>query len=92
MALECWTGFLDKVMALVLLQWMTVGSSQRTLISCKVCLIDSTCVQHYVAAMNSALVVDKETEVCFWLIQEISDSPKKKDPPLVLFLSSTQPS
>ena len=77
-------------MELVLSQCMIVGSSNTTLISCRVCFIHSTCVQHSATAMYSASVVDREIEVYFLLIQETSDSPKKKAPPLVLFLSSTQ--
>ena len=59
--------------------------------SFKVCLIHSICVQHSVATIYSSSVVDKEIEVCFLLFQASSDSPKNKVHPLVLFLSSTQP-
>ena len=39
--------------------------------------------------MYSGLEVDKEIEVYFLLIYATRDSPKKKAPPLVLFMSST---
>ena len=48
-------------------------------------------MEHSVAAIYSTSVVDKEIEVCFLLFQASSDSPKNKAHPLVLFLSSTQP-
>ena len=65
------------------------GFFTNNLISSKVYFIYSICVQHSTAAMYSASMEDKEIEVFFLLIQETSDSPKKKSPPLVLFLSST---
>jgi hypothetical protein len=40
--------------------------------------------------MYYAFVVDKEMEPFFLLSQDTKELPKKKAPPLVLFLSSTQ--
>jgi hypothetical protein len=88
---ECSIGFLERLIALVLSQWIMVGSSNVILISCRVCFIHSTCVQHSAAAIYSALVLDKEIEDCFLLIQATSDSPKRNALPLVLFLSSILP-
>jgi hypothetical protein len=62
---------------LVSSQWIIVGSSNTILMSCRVCFIHSTCVQHSVAAIYSASVIDREIEDCFLLIQATSDSPKK---------------
>jgi hypothetical protein len=49
-------------------------------------------VQHVVAAIYLAYVVDRETEDCFLLNQDTRLFPRKNAPPLVLFLSSTLPS
>ena len=59
--------------------------------SFNVCLINSICVEHSVAAIYSTLVVDRLIEVRFSFGQATSDYPKNKAHPLVLFLSSTQP-
>ena len=68
-----------------------MGSSNTTLMSYRVYFIHPTCVQHSAAAIYSASIVNIEIEVCFLLLQATNDSPKKNTPPLVLFLSSTQP-
>uniref|UniRef100_A0A9I9EEK3 Uncharacterized protein n=1 Tax=Cucumis melo TaxID=3656 RepID=A0A9I9EEK3_CUCME len=49
------------------------------------------CVQAVPAAMYSASAVDKETQFCFLLNQEIRLFSRKKQPPKVLFLSSEEP-
>ena len=54
-----------------------MGSSNTILMSCRVCFIHSTCVQHSAAAIYSTSVLDKYIENCFLLIQATSDSPKK---------------
>ena len=88
--LECKTQFLDTLMALVLSQWMGMGSVYFTSKSTRVWIIHSTCVQQVAAAMYSALVVDKDIEPYFLLIHATNESPKKNAPPLVLFLSCRQ--
>jgi hypothetical protein len=87
--LEYWTGFLERLIALVLSQWIIIGSSNTILMSCRVCFIHSTCVQHSVATIYLASVLDREIEDRFLLIQATNYSPKKNVPPLVPFLSST---
>jgi hypothetical protein len=61
---------------LLLSQWIVVGSSNTILMSCKVCFIHSTCVQHSATKIYSASVLDREIEDCFLLIQATNDSPK----------------
>lgn len=56
-----------------------------------ICFIHRTCVQQETDAMYSALAIDNDTESYFLLCHEIRLSPRKRAPPLVLFLSSTHP-
>ena len=77
-------------MALVLSQWIGIGAVYFTSKSASVWIIHNTCVQQVAAVMYSAYVVDKEMEPFFLLSQATKELPKKKAPPLVLFLSSTQ--
>jgi hypothetical protein len=48
-------------------------------------------VQQVAVAMYYALAVDKDTTDCFLLEQLTRHPPRKNVAPLVLFLSSTQP-
>jgi hypothetical protein len=63
-------------MALVLSQYIGMGSSYSTYISVKVCLIQRTYVQHVVAAVYSASVVDIDIDDCFLLSHDTKHSPK----------------
>ena len=83
--LECWKRLLERLIVLVLSQWIIVGYSNTILMSCKVCFIHSTCVQDSSATIYSASVLDKEIEDCLLLIQATNDSPKKNAPPLAFF-------
>jgi hypothetical protein len=69
-------GFFEILMALVLSQYIGMGSSYSTSISVKVCFIHRTCVQHPVAAIYSSSVVDKDTDDWFLLSQDTKHSPK----------------
>jgi hypothetical protein len=63
-------------MALVLSQYIGMGSSYSTFISVKVCLIQRTRVQHVVAAIYSTSAVDRDTVDCFFLSHDTKHSPK----------------
>jgi hypothetical protein len=76
LVLECITGFFEILTALVLSQYIGMGSSYSTCISIKVCFIQRTCVQHVVVAIYSASVVDKDTDDCFLLSHDTKHSPK----------------
>jgi len=88
LVLECMTGFLEMLMALVLSQYMGIGWLKSTMTSSNDCFIHKTWVQHSVAAIYSTSAVDKETEDYFLLDQATKHSPKKNAFPLVIFLSS----
>jgi hypothetical protein len=64
------------MMALVLSQYIGMGSSYSTCISVKVCFIQRTCVQHVAAPIYSALAVDRDTDDCFLLSHDTKHSPK----------------
>ena len=51
LVVECITGFFEILMALVLSQYIGMGSSYSTCISIKVCFIHRTCVQHVFVAI-----------------------------------------
>ena len=65
--LECVKGFLETLMALVLLQSIDIGSLFVTWISYRVYFIHNIWVQHVAAAMYSTSVLDKEMEDYFLL-------------------------
>ena len=86
LVLECWIGFLDKFIALVLSH--LIGMWSRTnpkSISC--CLIHKTWAQQQPAAIYSASAVDNATEFYFLLNQETREFPRNWQVPEVLFLS-----
>jgi len=74
--LECITRFFEILMALVLSQYIGMGSSYSTCILVRACFIQRTCVQHVVAAVYSALTVDKDIDDCFCLSHDTKHSPK----------------
>ena len=76
LVLECITRFFEILMALVLSQYIGMGSWYSTCISIKVCFIQITCVQHAVVAIYSAWVVARDTDDCFLLIHDTKHSPK----------------
>jgi len=87
---ECNTGFLVRLMALVLSQKMGIRSSLR-LKSNSCCLIHRIWAQQLPVATYSASAVDKATETCFLLCQLTKEFENKWQVPLVLFLSDLQP-
>ncbi len=76
LVLECINGFFEILMALVLSQYIGMGSSYSTYISVKVCFIQRTYVQHVAAAIYSASVVDRDINDCFLLSHDTKHSPK----------------
>ena len=74
--LECITGFLEVLIALVLSQGIGMGSSYFTCMSSKVCFIQRTWVQHATAAMYFSSIVYKDTDGFFLLNQDTKQSPK----------------
>src|ERR1044072_7446261 len=90
LVLLCNTGFFEMLIALRLSQ-NNVITSCATLYSSNVCFIHRSSVQLLPAAIYSASAVERETQFCFLLNQEIRLFPKKKHPPEVLFLSSELP-
>ena len=67
LVLECITGFFEILMALVLLQYIGMGSPYSTCISLRVCFIQRTSVQHDAVAIYSASAIDKDTDDYFLL-------------------------
>jgi hypothetical protein len=63
-------------MALVLSQYIGMGSSYSTCIYVRVRFIQRTHVEHVVAAIYSASVVDKDNDDCFFLSHDTKHSPK----------------
>jgi hypothetical protein len=63
-------------MVLALSQYIGMGSSYSTCISIRVCFIHRTYVQHVVAAIYYALVVDKDIDDCLFLIHDTKHSSK----------------
>jgi len=88
--LLCWIGFLEILIAFRLSQYK-VRISCSTLYSFSICFIHTSWEQLLPAAMYSASAVDRDTQFCFLLNQEIRLFPRKKHPPNVLFLSSALP-
>jgi hypothetical protein len=74
--LECITGFFEILMALILSQYIGMGSSYSTCIFVKVCFIQRTCVQHVATAIYSTSAVDKDIDDCFLLSHDTKHSPK----------------
>ena len=72
---ECWTGFFDKFMALVLSQNTHIVSWVIPQ-SCKSFLIHNSCAQQLPAAIYSTLAVERETEFWFLLIHETKLFPR----------------
>ena len=90
LVLECWIWFLVRLMALVL------SHIKGTLLICdpksaSCFLSHRICAQQLPAAIYSASAVDRATHACFLLCQEIRLEPRRWQVPLVLFLSSLQP-
>jgi len=90
LVLECWTGFLVKLIALVLsnnneiLERLSPKSLNR-------CFNQMVWAQQLLVAMYSASAVDNATQACFLLCQDIKLDLSKWHVPLVLFLSTLQP-
>jgi hypothetical protein len=63
-------------MALVLSQYIGMGSSYSTCIYVKVCFIQRTYVQHDVVAMYSTSTIDKDIDDCFLLSHDNKHSPE----------------
>lgn len=87
-ALKCIARFLDIPMELVLSHKIDIGWGKSTWMSYIFWIIHNNWVQYVVAVIYYASTIEKEIELCFLLIQETKDSPRKKSPPLVHFLSS----
>src|ERR1044072_3973568 len=90
LVLLCCTGFLEMLIALILSQNKVITSC-LTSYSSSICFIHINCVLLLPAAMYSASAVERDTQFCFLLNQEIRLLPIKKHPPDVLFLSSEHP-
>ena len=90
LVLECWIWFLVRFIALVLSQ-----SRGTSLIfnpkSASCYLSQSICAQQLLATMYSASAVERATQACFLLCQEMRLDPRRWQVPLVLFLSSSHP-
>jgi len=78
-------------MQLVLSHRMDMDGVHVILLSCKVCIIQSSCVQQDATTTYSASAVDKTIELCFLLNQDTDLEPIYNEPPLVIFRSSTLP-
>jgi hypothetical protein len=63
-------------MALVLSQYIGMGSSYLTCISVRVCFNHRTCVQHVVVVIYFALTIDNDIDEFLLLIQDTKHSPK----------------
>src|SRR6266487_474133 len=90
LVLLCCIGFLEILIALRLSQYKAIAFCS-ILYSLSICLIQTSCEQLLPAAMYSASAVERDTQFCFLLNHDIKFSPKKKQPPEVLFLSSALP-
>src|SRR5271156_1856884 len=91
LVLECITGFLDMLIALVLSQNMTTGSLISIFIPSNSCLNQTIFEQFTAVATYSASAVDWDVQFCFLLVEETNLFPRKNAPPLVLFPSSMFP-
>lgn len=80
------------IISLLLSHIIGIGLSYNTCIFCKVYFIHKRWVQQEVATIYSALVVEREIEAFFLLKNGTRHSPRTKEPPLILFRSSTSPS
>src|SRR5277367_2846076 len=89
--LECITGFLDILIALVLSQNITTGSLISIFMPSNNCLNQTILEQFTAATTYSASAVDWDIQFYFLLVQETNLFPRKNAPPLVLFLSSRFP-
>ena len=91
LVLECITGFLEILMALVLSHKIGISSLHVMFMSCRVFFIQRIWVQQAAAAIYSTYAVNKDTKDCFLLDQDTKKPPKNKFVPLLLLLSSTHP-
>ena len=89
LVLECITGFLEILMALVLSHRIGLGLSHVMCMSCKAFFIQRIWVQQVVAAIYSSLAVYKDNEDCFLFDQDTRQFLKKNIVPLMLLLSPT---
>lgn len=85
LAFKCITRFLDILMPLVLSQKIDIVCEKLTWISCRIWIIQRSCVQQVAIAMYHASIVDNAIELCFLLNQETKHCPKRNAPPLTLF-------
>ena len=85
---ECNTRFLDIFNVLVLLQCITIGSLISILISFNIYFIQISWLKLFTAATYSNSAILWDVQSYFLLNQETNLPPRKKAPPLVLFLSS----
>ena len=69
LVLECMIGFFEIMMALLLSHRMEMGRVHVISMSCKVCIIQSSCVQQDAVATYFASVVDNEIELCFLFVK-----------------------
>ena len=90
LVLECMTGFLVKLIALVLSHIRGIWLSKIPK-SFNCCLSHMVWAQQVHAAMYSASAVERATHYCFLHCHEIKLDPSKWQVPLVLFLSVLQP-
>ena len=87
--LVCIIGFFDILIALVLSQYMNIGSLISILIPSNNCLNQKMLEKLTVASTYSISTVDWDVQFCFLLVQDTSLLPRNNALPLVLFLSST---
>lgn len=90
LARECKTGFLFKLIALVLSKYM--GAFLRfTPKTFKVCFCERICTQLLLTAMHSAFAFDKTVEFSFLLNHEIIHCSRNRHVPLEFFLPVRHP-
>jgi len=75
LVLECMTGFFEILMALVLSHRMEMGGVHVIWMSCKVRIMQSSCVEQDAVATYYASAVDNEIELCFLLNQDTNLEP-----------------
>ena len=88
--LECMTGFLDRLVALMLSHFRGMWS-RVILKSSSCCFIQRLWAQQLLAAIYYAFVVNNATLTCFLQFQDTRELPKRWHVPLVLFLSTLHP-
>ena len=88
--LECWIGFLERFIALVLSHLMGMQLITRPK-SFNYCFIHKTCDPQHPAATYSASAVDKATLTCFLEHQKTKKLPSSWQVLEVLFLSIKLP-